>query len=112
MITRRSRNGKLLTFRDQFVNLRQISVFLRIVQPIADDEDVIDFSAQVGDVDIYFPPGGFGQEADDSNGSGVARPDHGSHVIQGDTRVDDILDQVNIPVPDVGCDVLDQDYGT
>ena len=48
------------TLRDQLVDLRQVPVFLGIIEAVADDEDVLDFRAQVGHIDLYFSPGGLG----------------------------------------------------
>ena len=72
----------------------------RGVQAVADDEHVRHLEADEVDRDLHPSPGGLGQERTDVEAGRAARPQQVQQVLQGETGVDDVLDQQDVSALD------------
>src|SRR5579862_4409061 len=85
---------------------RQIPVALGEVEPVADDEAVLDREPEVVDLHRHARPGGLVEERADPDAPRLPRAKQVHQVRDGQARVDDVLDQQDVLVIDGAREVL------
>ena len=63
-----------------------------VVEPVSDDEFVLDLKSDIFNRDVDLPPARLAQQARRSQGLGVPRAQHVLQVAQRQARVDDVFD--------------------
>src|ERR1039458_902405 len=94
----RSVRSWYLTLQDR--DERQVAMALGIVEPVADDEAIGDLEADVAGRKVHLAPLGLGQQRAHLERARIARAEVAHQVLQGQARIDDVLDDQHVAVFD------------
>src|SRR4051812_48480921 len=105
------RSFGLRPFRDEIrvehAHVRQVSVALGEIEAVADHEPIRDLEAHVADGHVDLPALRFCQKRADLEARGLARLQIAHQIGQSQTRVDDVLDDEDVPALDIDVQVLE-----
>src|SRR4051812_48931043 len=90
--------------------IRQVAVALGVVQAVADGELVRDLEAHVARNDLDLAPFRLRQQRADLQRRGVARAEIPHQILQGQARVDDVLDDQHVAALDRRVEVLEDPH--
>src|SRR6266567_7147229 len=99
--TRGPRAGLRQGRRVEYGDVREIPVPLAEIEPVPDHELVRDLEARIADGDVDLPPRRLRQQGADLERSRVARLEVPDQVREREARVDDVLDDEDVPALDV-----------
>jgi 5-methylthioadenosine/S-adenosylhomocysteine deaminase len=104
-------NGRVL-MRDRRVNslneadVRQVPELFRVVEPVPDDEVVVDGEADVLDLHVHLATGRLAEEARRAQHPRIARTQNILEVGEGQTGVDNVLDDEDVLAVERGVEVF------
>src|SRR5579859_6227672 len=87
-------------------DVRQVAIPLAVVQPVANDEPILDREPEVVDRDRHARARGFVQERTHLDARGRARVQKVHQVRDGQARVDDVLHEEHVLVLDGSGEIL------
>jgi hypothetical protein len=91
------------------MQIRKVPVALGDVEAVADEKLVRDREADVADGQVLDQAAVRPvEEGHDGKGRGLAEPQRLAEVVEGEPRVDDVLDDQHVPMRDFGVEILEQ----
>src|SRR5919107_5764289 len=91
----------------QDANIGEVAVGPRVIEPVSDDELVGHLEAEVPDVEVRTPPGGFGEEGADLERGRLAGEQGTPQVGEREARIYDVLDYKDVTACNVLFEVLE-----
>src|SRR5205085_1910692 len=98
--------------RIEHTHIRQVSVPLREVEAVADHEPVRDLEADVAHGDVDLPALRLRQKRTDFQRRGLSRLQVAHQIGEGETGVDDVLDDEDLASLDVDVEVLENPHNS
>src|SRR5205814_1105622 len=94
----------------QNTNVREVAVSPGGIEPVSDNEAIVDREADVVDADRHLPPGRFAEKAGSAQHFRPASPENLLQIGEGLPGVDDVLDDEHALAVERSIEVLEQSH--